>query len=49
VIVALLTLTNTRGLRYGTAIQNVFTVAKTTALFALIAAGILRMQRSRDP
>src|SRR5256885_5487005 len=39
-IIALLTLTNTRGLRYGRAIQNLFTVAKTVALVALIAAGI---------
>jgi basic amino acid/polyamine antiporter, APA family len=39
-IIALLTLTNTRGLRYGRAIQNLFTVAKTAALVALIAAGI---------
>ena len=39
-IVAVLTFTNTRGLRYGKAIQNIFTVAKTAALLALIAAGI---------
>lgn len=39
-IIAVLTFTNTRGLRYGKAIQNIFTVAKTAALFALIAAGI---------
>src|SRR5919198_1413792 len=39
-IIALLTFANTRGLRYGKAIQNVFTVAKTAALLALIAAGI---------
>src|SRR5947199_9985913 len=40
VIVLVLTFTNTRGLRYGKAIQNVFTVAKTVALVALIVAGI---------
>ena len=40
-IIAVLTFTNTRGLRYGKAIQNVFTVAKTAALVALIAAGVL--------
>ncbi len=39
-VIALLTLSNTRGLRYGKAIQNIFTVAKTAALLALIAAGI---------
>jgi basic amino acid/polyamine antiporter, APA family len=39
-IIALLTFANTRGLRYGKAIQNVFTVAKTVALLALVAAGI---------
>jgi len=39
-IIVLLTFTNTRGLRYGKIIQNVFTVAKTGALLALIVAGI---------
>lgn len=39
-IIALLTFTNTRGLRYGKVIQNVFTVAKTGALLALIVTGI---------
>lgn len=39
-IVALLTFGNTLGLSYGRLIQNVFTVAKTGALLALIAAGI---------
>ncbi len=39
-IICALTFTNTRGLRYGRAIQNTFTVAKTAALIALIAAGI---------
>jgi basic amino acid/polyamine antiporter, APA family len=40
VIIALITFTNTRGLQYGKLLQNVFTVAKTSALLALIAAGI---------
>ena len=39
-IVLLLTFTNTRGLRYGKIVQNVFTVAKSAALLALIVAGI---------
>jgi len=40
VIILLLTFANTRGLAYGRLIQNSFTVAKTSALFALIVAGI---------
>jgi APA family basic amino acid/polyamine antiporter len=40
IIVFVLTFTNTRGLRYGKAIQNVFTLAKTAALLALIVLGI---------
>src|SRR5436190_1956797 len=40
-IILLLTFTNTRGLRYGKAIQNTFTLAKTAALLALIAAGVV--------
>lgn len=40
-MIALLTWTNTRGLEYGRAVQNVFTIAKTGALLALIAAGLL--------
>lgn len=39
-VIALLTFTNTRGLRYGKIIQNIFTVAKIGALLALIFAGI---------
>ena len=39
-LIALLTWTNTRGLRYGKIIQNVFTTTKTGALLVLIAAGI---------
>ncbi len=40
-LIALLTWTNTRGIDYGRIIQNVFTVAKTGALIALIAAGLI--------
>jgi APA family basic amino acid/polyamine antiporter len=39
-LIVLLTWTNTRGLRYGKIIQNIFTTTKTGALVALIAAGI---------
>jgi APA family basic amino acid/polyamine antiporter len=39
-LIAGLTWTNTRGLEYGKAIQNVFTTAKTGALIVLIALGI---------
>jgi APA family basic amino acid/polyamine antiporter len=41
VMIAVLTWTNTRGLEYGKLIQNVFTTAKTGALLALIAIGLL--------
>jgi APA family basic amino acid/polyamine antiporter len=40
VLIAFLTWTNTRGLRYGKIVQNVFTTTKTGALIVLIAAGI---------
>jgi APA family basic amino acid/polyamine antiporter len=40
-LVGLLTWTNTRGLQYGKIVQNVFTTAKTGALLALIAVGLL--------
>lgn len=40
-LIALLTWINTRGLRLGKIIQNVFTFAKTGALIALIALGFL--------
>ncbi len=39
-VIALLTWTNTLGVRYGKIIQNLFTVAKTGALAALILLGI---------
>jgi APA family basic amino acid/polyamine antiporter len=40
VMIAFLTWTNTRGLDWGKLIQNVFTTAKTAALFALIVVGV---------
>jgi APA family basic amino acid/polyamine antiporter len=40
-VIAALTWTNIRGLQYGKAVQNVFTVAKTAALFALIVLGLI--------
>lgn len=39
-MIAVLTVTNIRGLRYGKIVQNLFTVAKTGALLGLIAAGL---------
>src|ERR1051325_11604098 len=40
-LIALLTFMNTRGLRLGKLIQNVFTTAKTGSLIALIVLGII--------
>jgi APA family basic amino acid/polyamine antiporter len=40
-VIALLTFSNTLGLRYGKLIQHVFTIAKTGALGGLIVLGIL--------
>jgi APA family basic amino acid/polyamine antiporter len=40
-MIALLTWMNTRGLRLGKLVQNVFTVTKTGALIALIALGLI--------
>jgi APA family basic amino acid/polyamine antiporter len=40
VLIAILTWTNSRGLQYGKVVQNVFTVAKTAALLALIVLGL---------
>jgi APA family basic amino acid/polyamine antiporter len=40
-LIALLTWTNTRGIDYGRIVQNVFTVAKTGALVALIGVGLV--------
>ncbi len=39
-LIAILTLTNTQGLKLGTRIQNTFTFAKTAALAALIVIGL---------
>lgn len=43
-MIALLTYINTRGLRIGKWIQNIFTSAKTLALAALIVTGLLLMR-----
>jgi APA family basic amino acid/polyamine antiporter len=40
VLIVVLTLTNTRGLKLGALIQNTFTVAKTAALVGLIVIGL---------
>src|SRR5213078_1051574 len=40
VLVALLTWTNTRGLKLGTLVQNVFTFAKTAALAGVVVVGL---------
>ncbi len=40
-MIALLTFMNTRGLKLGKLVQNVFTTAKTSALIALIVLGII--------
>src|SRR6059058_3408200 len=40
-LILLLTLTNTRGLRLGKLIQNTFTITKTAALAGLIVVGLL--------
>jgi APA family basic amino acid/polyamine antiporter len=40
-MIALLTFMNTRGLKLGKMVQNIFTVAKTGALIALIVLGII--------
>jgi len=45
-LIALLTFMNTRGLRLGKLVQNVFTTAKTGALVALILLGIIVGVRS---
>jgi APA family basic amino acid/polyamine antiporter len=39
-VIVVLTFTNSRGLEYGKAIQNIFTVAKTGALLGLIVLGL---------
>jgi APA family basic amino acid/polyamine antiporter len=40
-LIALLTWTNTRGLKYGRIVQNVFTTAKIGAVVGLVALGLL--------
>lgn len=40
-LIALLTWTNTRGLRLGTIVQNVFTFAKTAALIGVVLVGLV--------
>src|ERR1041384_2486938 len=47
-LIALLTWTNTRGIRYGKIIQNAFTTTKTGALVVLIGAGILIGRNAAD-
>jgi basic amino acid/polyamine antiporter, APA family len=39
-VIVALTLANSRGLQYGKAVQNIFTVAKTAALLGLIVLGL---------
>jgi basic amino acid/polyamine antiporter, APA family len=46
-MIALLTFMNTRGLKLGKLVQNVFTTAKTGALIALILLGIIVGLKSR--
>jgi len=46
VMIALLTFMNTRGLKLGKIVQNIFTTAKTGALIALIVLGIVVGLRS---
>jgi APA family basic amino acid/polyamine antiporter len=41
VVITLLTYTNTRGVKLGAAVQNVFTSAKVLALLAVIAVGLV--------
>src|SRR5437660_5757091 len=41
-LVALLTWTNTRGLKLGTLVQNTFTFAKTAALVGVVGVGLFR-------
>ncbi len=41
VVIVLLTFTNTRGVKTGAAIQNVFTSAKVLALLAVVAVGLV--------
>jgi basic amino acid/polyamine antiporter, APA family len=48
VVITLLTFTNTRGVKLGAAVQNVFTSAKVLALLGVIAVGTLLYFEHRD-
>ena len=48
VIILLLTITNTRGVKLGAAVQNVFTSAKVAALLGVVAVGLLLYFEHRD-
>jgi APA family basic amino acid/polyamine antiporter len=48
VIITLLTFLNTRGVKLGAAVQNVFTSAKVLALLAVIAVGLFLYLRHKD-
>src|SRR5262249_12037041 len=45
-LIALLTWTNTLGLKLGTIVQNVFTFAKTTALVGVVVVGLFLSWRA---
>jgi basic amino acid/polyamine antiporter, APA family len=45
-VIALLTWSNSRGIRYGKIVQNLFTTAKVAGLAALILAGLIFSQHS---
>src|SRR6201995_4518506 len=47
-VIVLLTLTNTRGVKTGAAVQNVFTTTKVLALLGVIAVGILLFVDHKD-
>ncbi|MES2391961.1 MAG: amino acid permease [Acidobacteriota bacterium] len=47
-VLVLLTWTNTRGVKTGAAVQNVFTSAKVLALLAVIAVGVLLFVEHKD-
>ncbi|MEO6923411.1 MAG: amino acid permease, partial [Bryocella sp.] len=48
VIIVMLTFTNTRGVKLGASIQNVFTSAKVLALLGILAVGVLLFVEGRD-
>ncbi len=47
-IITLLTLSNTRGVRLGAAVQNVFTSAKVLALLGIVAVGLIARTCGRN-